>query len=263
MQLKRISLSKVLKLELPELINGVIRIIEKHDPNHLELTSVLKLLKEHQQQMKLLKVRLIAQPLTPQVQQLREKELQCVGGIVSHMQFVMRADIGSIRHAANIANPVVKRFLLGLRKNNVAVITETIHQFLEYLDEHVEVYEALSVVGLRPFVDEIRKVNTRKIEMVDERDGRQLKRAPKVNSKLIQKKAQNDLDFVFDYIETNNYDHMPSYDSLNKELNVLLTRYATLINTRKTHNKNKSIHSKLNQNKPFNKIDPDDEISTD
>lgn len=265
MELKRISLSKVLKLELPELVNGVIRIIEKHNPDALGLHSILDLLKEQQQQLKLLVISPTYNPLTPKAQLLSEKELQCVGAIVSHMQFIVRTDIESMRSATTIANPIVVRFLSGLRKNNASVINETIHQFLDHLDKHPKVYDALSSLGFQPFVDEIRKVNPLKLEVMDERDGRNQITTPKVDSKLIQQKAQNDLSFVFDYLDTfRSYDHNPNIDSLIKELNILLTRYATLINTRKTHNKNKSNNSNIiHLQKPFDTIDPEDDDPQD
>ena len=238
MELKRISLSKVLKLELPELLNDVIRIIEKHNPKHLYLENSLRLLKDQQQQTKLLEVPRKAHPLTAKIQQLREKELQCVGAIVSHMQFIVRVDIDSMRSAASIAKPVVQRFLSGLRKNNESVINQTIKQFLDHLNKHPEVESALSNLGLQPFVDEMRKMNGEKLKLMSMRIA---KPKPRVNSRLIQKKVQNNLRFMFDAIETlNAYKEKPNYDPLISELNELLTRYATIIHTRKTHNKKRA-----------------------
>lgn len=240
MQLKRISLSKVLKLELPLLINEVIRIVEKHNPESLGLRSMHKLLLKDQEQMKLLKMRASANPLTKTIKELRENECKYVGAIVSHIQFTERADIESIRSATMIAIPVVNRFLPGFRKNNESVINETTHQFLKHLDEHPEVYDALSELGLRPFVDEMRKVNMQKIELTAKRDEYILKGNTEADSKTIQKEAQNNLDIMFSTIELyNGDDDKPSFDPLIGELNILLTRYATIINTRKTHNKNK------------------------
>lgn len=250
MELKRISLSKVLKLEIPLLLNDVIKIIEKHNPEHLHLNARLNALKEQQQLVKLLEVPRIAHPLTAKVQLLREKELQCVGAIVSHMQFIVRADIESMRDAVSVAQPIVMRFLSGLRKNNERVIDEIIHQFSKYLDQHSEVYDALSNLGLQPFVDEMRKVHAQKHVVMMERENDNLNRESKVNSRLIQKEAMNVLNSMFDTIVVlSGYKDSPNYDPLIQELNVLLTRYATIIHTRKTHNKKKSttIIKKTNQ----------------
>lgn len=189
MLLKRISLSKVLKLELPLLINKVIRIVEKHNPESLGLRSMHKLLLKDQKQMKLLKMRSSANPLTKTIKELREKECKYVGAIVSHIQFTERADIESIRSATMIAIPVVNRFLPGLRKNNESVINETIHQFLKHIDEHPEVYDALSDIGLRPYVDEMIKVNAHKIDLTAKRDEYILKEKPEADSKATQKSS--------------------------------------------------------------------------
>lgn len=248
MKLKKISLSKVLKLELPELMNDVIRIIEKHDPDVLGLRGRLNELKEHQQKIKLLEVPPIAHPLTAELELLREKELQCAGAIVSHMGFVVRIDIAIMRNAANIADLVVRRYLSGLRKNNEDVINETLHQFFKHLDLHPEVYQALYSLGLQPFVDEMRKSNAEKLVMIKERDNYKLNKGPQVDGRIIQKEAQNALSWMFESINfSRNDENQSQYDPLIKELNVLLTRYATNINTRKTHNK--KLAAKKSKNK--------------
>lgn len=262
MQLKRISLSKVLKLELPQLINEVIRIVEKHDPDHLQLRKALNRLKDHQQQMRLLEVLPVANPLIEKVQQLREKELRYAGAIISHLYFIVRADIDSMRSAASVAMPVVNRFFSGLRKNNEEVINEIIHQFLEHLKEHPNVYDSFSNLGLRPFVDEMRKVNAQKVEAIKSRDGHKLKGRRKGNSRNIQKEAQTELYWMFSVIESlNTYEIKPNYDPLIDEMNVLLARYATIINTRKTHNKNKYNNTKVEDAEQSVKTNDSDEES--
>lgn len=51
---------------------------------------------------------------------------------------------------------------------------------------------------------------------------------------------------MFRAIEVYNGDEdKPSFDPLIGELNILLTRYATIINTRKTHNKNKGASKEI------------------
>ncbi len=238
MKIKRISLSKVLKLELPELLNDVIRVIEKHNPAHLYLEKSLNRLKEQQQLTKLLEVPRKAHPLTMELQLLREKELQCVGAIVSHMEFIVRVDIDSMRDAATLAKPVVQRFLKGLRKNNESVINQIIKQFLDHLNKYPEVVYALSNLGLQPFVDELRKVNDKKLKLMSMRI---INPKPRVNSRRIQKEVQNNLSIVFDSIDVlKGFEKKTNYDPLINELNQLLTRYATIIHTRKTHNKKRA-----------------------
>ena len=247
MKIKRISLSKVLKLELPELLNDVLRIIEKYKSEHQYLEKIMSILKEHQQLTDLLEVPRKAHPLTEKIQLMREKELQYVGAIVSHMQFIVRADIDSMRHSASIAKPVVKRFLSGLRKNNESVINQIIKQFLGHLKKHPEVENALSDLGLQPFVDELRKVNVEKLKLMSMRIS---KPKPKVDSRFIQKKVQGDLRFVFDAIDAlSAYKEKSNYGPLIQELNQLLTRYATIIHTRKTHNKRRAAANIQKYNK--------------
>lgn len=247
MQLKVISLSKILKLELPELVNEVVRILEKYNPDDLGVRGVYNLLKNDQQQTKLLKVTVTSNPLTEKVQLLREKEFKCVGAIVSHMHFIVRADIESMRPAARIAMPVVKSYLHGLRKNNESVVNEIIHQFLELLNDHTEVYNALSDLGLQPFVDELKIVNGEKMKLVAKRDEYIAKNKAKANSRAVQKEARNNLKLMFDVIwALNASTNDPNFDSLISELNVLLIRYETIINTRKTHNRNRVASSVIN-----------------
>ena len=237
MEVKNIRLSKILKLELPELVGEVVRIVEKHNPDHLGLRGIQDLLKNDQQQIKQLKLTPTSYPLTEKVQLLREREFKCVGAIVSHMSFIVRANIKSMVSAAIVANPVVKTYLSGLRKNNESVVNEIIYQFLEHLDTHPEVYDALSDLGLSVFVDEIRKLNAQKIVLIVKRDEYVLKSKPEVNSRAVQKKARYNLNLMFGVINSlNAYKDKPNFDPLIRELNVLLTRYEIIINMRKAHN---------------------------
>ena len=88
----------------------------------------------------------------------------------------------------------------------------------------------------------MQQVNKQKIELMEKRDEYVLKDQPEADSKAIKRKAQNNLNFLFDVIEKyNNASDMYNYDALKGELNILLIRYATIINTRKTHNKKKSV----------------------
>ncbi len=92
----------------------------------------------------------------------------------------MRTDIVCMVSAARIANPAVRTFLSGLRKNNESVVNEIIYQFLDHYDTHPEVYDALSDLGLRPFVDEVRKLNEQKIALIAKRYEYVLKSKPKL-----------------------------------------------------------------------------------
>lgn len=240
MKLKTISLSNVLKLELPGLTNGVIKIIEKHDPKYLRIDIILNLLKEQEPLMKLLEVPPAEHPRTNLIQQLREKELQCAGAIVSHMQFIERIDLESMRSAANIAEPVVIRYLKGLRKNNENVGNEIIYQFLKRIDKYPEVYDALCELGFKPFVDEIRKLNSQRCKLMSDR-GSEKQNKLFFNSQHIQKECRNDLRLMFTEISLAQCanPHL-NYEPLIIELNILITRYVTQISKRKTKNQKKA-----------------------
>ena len=103
------------------MINEVISIVEKNNPKYLRLHSLQRLQLEDQQQMKLLKMRAAAYPLTKRVQELREKECKCAGAIFSHMLSAESIDIEKMRSPVIITMHTVSRFLAGLRKNNESV----------------------------------------------------------------------------------------------------------------------------------------------
>ena len=75
-------------------------------------------------------------------------------------------------------------------------------------------------------------MNKQKIEFMEKRDEYVLKDQLEADSKAIQKKAQNNLNFLFDVIQTcNNASDIHNYDALIGELNILLIQYAIIINT--------------------------------
>lgn len=241
MQLRSISLSKLLKTELPVLVASIIRTVEKHDPQTLQIEGMLQMLKYNKTQIDTLEVPYGPHPLTHRVNKLHQEQLEYAGSISTQMQAIARINLMGDKKEVKNANLMVRRHLIGLRKNNQMVVSTTLDKFFAKIDENLEVSSALKSIGLQPYIDELRRIHTEYKRLYDERANSLAERQKMKESKLIQKNGQGVLRGFLEQIELaqKTYKHL-NYEPLITELNVILADYTNLINTRRTYNKKRA-----------------------
>lgn len=240
--MRSISLSKLLKTELPELVTSVIRTVEKHDPQSLHLDGVLQMLKHSKTQIDTLEVPYGPHPLTNRINKLHQKQLEYAGSISDQMQAIARIDLMGAKKEVKIANLMVRRHLIGLRKNNQRVVSIILDQFFDKLDEELEVSDALRSIGLQLYIDELRRIHTEYKRLYDERDDSLAERQKAKESKQIQKDGQGVLRGLLEQVDLaqKTYKHL-DYEPLITELDVILASYTNLIKTRATYNKKRAV----------------------
>ena len=160
MQIKRISLSKVLKLELSGLINAVIDVMESNDMDALRLQANLDMLYQLKPLMRLLESPYGPHPITETLNKQKKRRVELAAIISGQMDVLVKADYASDRKFIKIAEPNVRRSLLKLRKFDFDSISEKLDQFFYRIDKEIELKAAFNHLGFQNYLDELYEVNT-------------------------------------------------------------------------------------------------------
>lgn len=248
MYIKNVPYSKLLKLELPRLANRVIEIVEKHDPETLQIKEVFDLLVEEKPQIEGLIVRHGPHPITEELQPLRKKLLMYASTITFQMSVIVREDMYVKAENVRIAKIFINRYLLklGLKKNR-EVIFQRLDEFFLEIEQDAQLEAILDTLGLTNNIDELQSVHSTMKELISRRL-ESISERPKVKSKELAKSVRKALKDMFTQIQIAQLKNKElNYSPLINELNDLLDTYRGLINARATLNKKRAEERKNNE----------------
>ena len=246
-EIKKIALSKLLKLEVPELIGQTVQILSSHNPEKLHLDGMYGILLDQKTEVEQLMDPYGPHPLTETLNELHAKRLSYATLIVSKLQNLDKKHFRETLNSVQTARPLTNFHLayLGQKKRNT--VHQSILAFFVELDEQPPINEALVSLGLQPYLDGLKQANMEHEKVWIERLRDKAKR-PEVDTRQVMRRAQKVLRWLFDQVDScqsiyNDID----YTQLISELNTVLSKYSRNINMRNTVNKrkkNKAIEAK-------------------
>ena len=267
-KLKRISLTRLHKLETKGLVLDVIRILEDHNIETLRLDDFHTLLLEQKAKMKHLSPPHGKHILTHELARLHRKRLKIASYIALQISEMEKMDWEEKQKMAKVAKRFSDKFLTYLGRKSRVEVTITISLFFTSIrnKEHSEAYEALIGMGLKANLDDLEKTNNRFYELYKERDS-DIKKRPKTGDIYIEREAHNLLRHFFWKIDLyqNTYKEI-DYSDLISELNVELTRCSKTIKTRIATNKRRAkkkaaaaakLKAEASKAKDNTKVDPE------
>ena len=248
-EIVRVPFSRLLKLELPELAEQVMRIVEKHNPEELKIQEVFGLLVEEQPQIDNLNARYGVHPLTIKLKPMREKLLLKVSRLKLDLNVASKSTTDITKDAVIDLQLAIDRHLLKLRSSkNEAIMNRKIAQFLHEHSTSEKLQTAVDVLGFTSLIDSLQSAHTVVRELLDERLALTSQR-PKATSKELADSVETALSYLFKQIEVAQLknkllDYKPLVDELNDTLNV----FRNLINIREANNKRKAEEKKALEN---------------
>ena len=241
-KLKRISLTRLHKLETKGLVLDVIRILEDHNIETLRLDDFHTLLLEQKAKMKHLSPPHGKHILTHKLARLHRKRLKIASYIALQINEMEKMDWDEKQKMAKVAKRFSDKFLTYLGRKSRVEVTITISLFFTSIrnKEHSEAYEALMGMGLKANLDDLEKANKEFDKLHTERDS-DIKKRPKTGDIYIEREAHNLLRHFFWKIDLyqNTYKEV-DYSDLISQLNVELTRCSKIIKTRIATNKRRA-----------------------
>ena len=240
-----VPFSRLLKLELPELAEQVIRIVEKHNPEELKIQEVFELLVEEQAQIDNLNARYGVHPLSIKLKPMREKLLLEVSKLKLDLNLASKSTTDLTKDAVIDLQLAIDRHLLKLRSSkNESVMNRKIAQFLHEHSTSQKVQNAVEVLGFTGLIDNIQSAHTVVRELLDERLALTSQR-PKESSKEIANYVETALINLFKQIEVAQLKNkLVDYKPLIDELNDALNAFRNSINIREANNKRKAEEKK-------------------
>lgn len=246
---RKIALSKLLKIEVPRLLDQVLVVLEQHNLEELHLDTMYNVLLEQKSNADLLVDPYGSHPLTSTLNELHAKRLNYASLIYSKLQYLDKPHFHEVLHLVKKTKPIVKHYLSYLGQKSRNAVLESIEAFFKYLKDEPEVEEALITLGLQPYMKELQQAN-------DEHEETWLQRLtdishrPEVNTVETKKEVQKAMRRFFDQVDScqSIYKDL-DYQPLISELNELLAKYSKMINTRAAINKRRARKAKENEEK--------------
>lgn len=232
------SFSRVRKLEFPEILDAILGIVEKHNPEALFIVGMYNLLLELKPLLDILTVRYDRYPIPREFADQRTMRDKLLSAILSHMAAIEKAGVASTAEQAALAVPYLKRYLVGTTTGNSTVKTGRVNKMLANLEDNAPVTTALATLGFTVYIDEL-KTCQQSINQNENLRRESLSSRSKATTLVAKEKISNATNNLLKAIELARLEHTDiDYMPLINELNVLLSSKQTMIKSRITRSKN-------------------------
>lgn len=241
MEVKSISLSRLLKMELPGFIETIIDILKKYDVEKLHLDFWLKVLKKNQKQIKTLTIPLGAHPLSERIVEWHNQRLMYASSISIQMRGIAKGNLPNLKGDIATAQVVVKDYLADFRGYNKSEITSQINNFLNTVEDETTVKNAFINLGLMPYIEQLKLAHQTHEHYYGERRKSKSKIQKRDINKAIKQEGEQALRSFFEQVEVANRTYPElNYAPLIRELNNVIAEHTNLINTRATYNRKRA-----------------------
>lgn len=245
LEIKQFPFSRLLKLEVPALAKSVIEVVEKHNPEELQIKEIYDLLLEKDPLIKNLIVIYGVHSATVALKPLREQLLLKVSSLRLELKMASKMTSENILQSATIMNLAYNAYLFKLRSNrNEKVILEKITAFINVLNEDAALASAVETLDLTDLIDSLRSLLNRVKGLISSRT-ELISQRPKEKAKQTAGKVVRAMKDIFKQIEVAQLKHPElDYAPLFHELNDTLDKYRNLINIRAGYNFRKAEEKK-------------------
>lgn len=245
MELKKVPFKKLLKLELPELTDNVVRILEKHDPKKLQINRVFDMLVTELPSIKLLVTGYGVNPLAAELSEANDKLLLYVSAIKFQLRMAIKENEPDKQQYAVVVELAVNNYLHKLRSSkNYAVINRRVAQFLYETTADAELAHALKSLNIIEYLNKLQLALT-SVWDLQERKLAIISQRPQETTKEISAPIIFALKNVFKQVELSRAIHPElDYTDLFNELNEVINEYRAKVSRRETSNKRKAEKKK-------------------
>ena len=243
-EIKKIALSKLQKLEVPAFLGKVILLLERHNIEELRLNDIYDLLLEQKIKSEVLTVPYGEHPLTEELDRLHKRRLKYAALINMQMRALDKADLQEMQRNVKIAKGEVKTYLAYLGQKSRLVAYNNINGFFNQLSINHPLQEAMTSLGFQPYLHELRKTNKEHYALSKKRK-ESIRNRPQVDFRLVQREIQRILRLFFEQLETyqKSFKHL-NYVPLANDMNQLIPVYTKLIKSRAAVNKRRAKKAK-------------------
>lgn len=236
----KINFSKLQKLEVRSLARRVIEIVEKHNPENLQIKEIFDKLVELQPQIDHLDNGCTSHWLTKEINKLRRRRNAFAQGLLNRIKTIQDGEVNGMEKSAKIVMPIAIHYLQGLSREKEVVKVETISLFLNLVDNNEELSDAIETLKLTPETDNL-KIVISDIGMLYNKRRESTSARPKAKTLVHVDKIKIATLNLFKQIEValiknTDLDYKPLVDELNEEI----TKAKAGVKIRSSYNKKKA-----------------------
>lgn len=240
MEVKSIAVSRLSKTEVQVLLEDVILILKKHNLKALRLQDLNDILVGQAAKIQFFTVPYGEHPLTHWLEILRKERLDCASFIAMQVRSFEKSTFTNFKENAIIAKRLSKPFLHYLGQKGQFKVGEFISTFFINLDGTPEAQEAYTSLGLKPYVEELRRLNKEYSDVYTER-ALDKKNRPPTGNRVLERETQRMLRQFFEQVNSSQGIFSDiDYSALIRQLNTTLAVYSKSINTRIATNKRRA-----------------------
>ncbi len=243
-----VPFSRLLKLEVQDMALEVIRILEKHDPEELQLKPMYELLLGEKPKIDALEVPYRKHRASKKLDKLRKQRNVHVSAIKFETRKVVALDDTGYDDTVLLLQSEIERFLDDFYDSeNERVMHRKLNQFFEKIDNNEALAEAMETLGFIPLLNNLKLNIADVINLLNIRSGDISTRGNTKTVSLrnsvvgIVKDALDDIRLA--QLKNSELDYNP----LINELNDKLKHYDYLINVRKRVNERKAEERKATE----------------
>jgi len=227
--------------ELVIVVNGVVVIVEKHDPLSMGVKPFFDLLVEQQSQLESFSDKRVSHPLTPFILQDRKRIVELSKAIGIQARAVEKGKATTMSEASFLILPLIKKHLLKIDKINSIETEKLVQSFLTALADSEMLSQAATTIGIGDYIAELKVVKSRLDSNFETRRAENSKRRiiKEKNLKVNILSALTNLLKAIDLAQVHNT--AVNYTPVIAELNELFVTYTALVRSRSTRSKNAGI----------------------
>lgn len=240
MKINTISSSWLHKLEYADYVKGVIKIVNKHDPELLKIGGVYNRLLELQPQLEGLTLSYGKHPVSKDIRGLRKVRETFITAIQSQIISVETANLKEHESELRLMLPTLHRFFDDIKPKNEKDKSERIDQFLRVISSNETMNDALKTLGFDLLVAKLLENSSAINELIHLRN-EDISVRPKMQTEARKKQLAKAIYLLFHAIELARLENSDlNFQPLIDELNVWNTTYQTLAKSRRTQSAKKS-----------------------
>jgi hypothetical protein len=239
--------SRVQKLELPELVSGLIAIVTEYNPATMHILDTFNLLLEAKPQLSRLVVVNKLHPETKVLEGLKKKRKSILQAILTQNRSLQKANLASQAEAVALIAPMLNSYWSDLNSYPNKIILERLKQMNAAIDGDATLKAAFSSLGLIVFVDELKALQLNIAKSFEKRRKANAL-LPRMNTREVKISVGEALSDLMEAIELACKAH-PDVDYLPMatEINNFLSSYQVQMKARATRSKNAAKQSETDQ----------------
>lgn len=226
------SFSRIRKQEFPEIINGTITIVAKHDPSSLLIDKMFNRLLALQKQLPLLSEKRSSHPLTIVLKNQRFKRKKLIQAIVLQVQAKEKAALASQSGSVASIMPLIQIHFANLARANQKVVYQEVNDFFCKVQADGALTQAAQDLGINVYIDELQTLQQSIAETLTARIEDQYPNRS-VDKKQIKANIIETFQQLLSFIQLAAVeDYEKKYSALINELNEFLAPYQALVKRR-------------------------------